>query len=102
MLEIGQNSRGPENPWFYLCPVVLRSDKTTVSVGTGKNEYHPLYISKGLVHNNIWHAHQDGVMLLAFLAIPKSKYFCLRTPRIKKHLNFIYLADKEHEGSAKF
>ena len=45
---------------------------------------------------------KNAVMLLAFLAIPKNKYFCLRTPRIKKHLSFIYLADKEHEGSAKF
>ncbi|KAJ6480604.1 hypothetical protein C8R47DRAFT_1074339 [Mycena vitilis] len=32
-------------------PVILGSDKTTVSVATGQNEYYPLYMSNGLVHS---------------------------------------------------
>ncbi|KAG6327108.1 hypothetical protein ID866_11980 [Astraeus odoratus] len=35
-------------------PVILGSDKTTVSVGTGHTEYYPLYVSLGNVHNNIY------------------------------------------------
>lgn len=55
-------------------PVVLGSDKTTVSVTTGQNDYYPVYISLGNVHNNVRRAHRNAVALLAFLAIPKSKY----------------------------
>ena len=55
-------------------PVVLGSDKTTVSVGTGHTEYYPLYISLGNVHNNVWRAHHGAVSILAFLAMPKSMY----------------------------
>ncbi len=54
-------------------PVVLGSDKTTVSVATGQNNYYPLYISLGNVHNTVRRAHRNAVSLLAFLAIPKSK-----------------------------
>ena len=32
-----------------------------------------MYISIGNIHNNVRHAHQNGVMLLGFLAIPKSE-----------------------------
>jgi hypothetical protein len=53
-------------------PVILGSDKMTVSVATGHTEYYPLYISNGNVHNNVCHAHCNAVTLLAFLAIPKS------------------------------
>ena len=54
-------------------PIILGSNKTTVSVGTGDTEYWPLYVSIGNIHNNVRRAHRNGVMLLAFLAIPKSK-----------------------------
>ena len=37
-----------------LVPIILGSDKTTVSVGTGNNEYYPLYLSIRNVHNNVW------------------------------------------------
>ncbi|KAI0069827.1 hypothetical protein K474DRAFT_1680629 [Panus rudis PR-1116 ss-1] len=52
-------------------PVILGSDKTTVSIATGQNDYYPLYISLGNVHNNVRRAHRNAVALLAFLAIPK-------------------------------
>ncbi|KAI0069850.1 hypothetical protein K474DRAFT_1570542, partial [Panus rudis PR-1116 ss-1] len=54
-----------------FAPVILGSDKTTVSIATGQNDYYPLYISLGNVHNNVRRAHRNAVALLAFLAIPK-------------------------------
>ena len=44
----------------------------TVSVATGHNEYYPVYMSNGLIHNNVRRAHRNGVTLIAFLAIAKS------------------------------
>ncbi|KAH9846008.1 hypothetical protein C2E23DRAFT_872599 [Lenzites betulinus] len=55
-----------------LVPIVLGADKTTVSVATGNQEYHPLYMSLGNVHNDMRRAHRDSVVPIAFLAIPKT------------------------------
>ena len=54
-------------------PVILGSDKTTVSVTTGQNEFYPLYLSIGNVHNCVRGALWNAVALIAFLAIPKGK-----------------------------
>ncbi|KAI0054850.1 hypothetical protein BV25DRAFT_1873266 [Artomyces pyxidatus] len=62
----------PANEGATFCPVILGSDKTTVSVGTGHTEYYPLYLSNGLVHNNARRAHRNAVSVIAFLAIPKT------------------------------
>ena len=40
----------------------------------GQTDYWLVYISIGNIHNNVWHAHSNGIMLLGFLAIPKSEY----------------------------
>ncbi|KAJ7027114.1 hypothetical protein C8F04DRAFT_1288082 [Mycena alexandri] len=53
-------------------PIILGSDKTTVSVATGQNDYYPLYMSNGLVYNNVRRAHRNAVTLIGFLAIPKT------------------------------
>ena len=55
-----------------FCPIILGSDKTTVSVATGQNDYYPLYLSNGLVHNNVHCAHRNAVSLIGFLSVPKS------------------------------
>lgn len=55
-------------------PIVLGSDKTTVSIATGNNKFYPLYLSIGNVRNNVHHAHRYALVLLEFLAIPQSKY----------------------------
>jgi hypothetical protein len=55
-------------------PVILGSDKTTVSVATGQNDYYPLYASIGNVHNNVRRAHRNAVAVVGFLAIPKSSF----------------------------
>ena len=65
-------AKDPETHGSTFCPVILGSDKTTVSVATGQNEYYPLYMSNGLTHNNVRRAHRNAVTLIAFLAIPKS------------------------------
>ncbi|KAJ7254999.1 hypothetical protein B0H12DRAFT_1016654 [Mycena haematopus] len=53
-------------------PIILGSNKTTVSVATGQNEYYPLYMSNGLVYNGVRRAHRNAVTLIGFLAIPKT------------------------------
>ena len=54
-----------------LVTLLLGSDKTTVSVATGQNDYYPLYLSIGNITNRIRWAHEDGVIVIGFLAIPK-------------------------------
>ena len=56
-----------------FCPIILGSDKTTVSVATGHNEYWPVYLSIGNINNIFRRAHGNGIVLLGFLAIPKVK-----------------------------
>ena len=60
-------------------PIILSSDKTMVSVTTGQNDYWPIYISIGNLHNNVWWGHCNGVALLGFLANPKSKSFAIHS-----------------------
>ncbi|KAF8522595.1 hypothetical protein BU17DRAFT_75141 [Hysterangium stoloniferum] len=54
-------------------PIILGSDKTTVSVATGHTEYWLVYLSIGNIHNNARRAHKNGLVLLGFLAIPKTE-----------------------------
>ncbi|KAF5378335.1 hypothetical protein D9615_008783 [Tricholomella constricta] len=61
-----------ENRGAMYCPIILGSDKTTVSVATGHVEYHPLYLSIGGVYNTVRRAHRNAVVPIGFLAIPKS------------------------------
>ncbi|KIK21860.1 hypothetical protein PISMIDRAFT_12004 [Pisolithus microcarpus 441] len=53
-------------------PIILGSDKTAVSVATGNNEFYLLYLSIGNVRNNVRRAHRNALVLLGFLAIPKT------------------------------
>ncbi|KAJ3563932.1 hypothetical protein NP233_g8618 [Leucocoprinus birnbaumii] len=61
----------PDAEGAMFVPIILGSDKTTVLVGTGNNEYYPLYLSIGNIHNSARCEHQNGLILLGFLAIPK-------------------------------
>jgi len=63
----------PDTHGSMFVPIILGSDKTTVSVATGHNQYWPVYMSIGNIHNNTRRAHRNGVILLGFLAIPKCK-----------------------------
>jgi hypothetical protein len=55
--------------------ILLGSDKTTVSVATGQNDYYPLYMSIGNISNRARRAHENGVIAIGFLAIPKGILF---------------------------
>jgi hypothetical protein len=55
-------------------PIILGSDKTTVSIATGQTDFYPLYGSLGNVHNSVRRAHKNAVALLGFLAIPKGLF----------------------------
>ncbi|KAJ3497906.1 hypothetical protein NMY22_g19653 [Coprinellus aureogranulatus] len=62
----------PDLHGAMFAPVVLGSDKTTVSVATGQNEYYPLYASVGNAQNHLRRAHKGAVSLIGFLSIPKT------------------------------
>jgi hypothetical protein len=57
-----------------LVPVIVGSDKTTVSVATGHQEYHPVYSYIGGISNTARRAHGNGVIPIAFLPIPKGEF----------------------------
>ncbi|OCH84975.1 hypothetical protein OBBRIDRAFT_807869 [Obba rivulosa] len=52
-------TKDERNHGSIFIPVVLGSNKTTIFVATGQNEYYPL-------------AHQNAVIVIGFLAIPKT------------------------------
>lgn len=74
MLTILQTkiARDPRTHGSAFVPIILGSDKTTVSVATGQTDYYPLYLSIGNLHNNIRRSHRGGVALAGFLAIAQS------------------------------
>ncbi|KAJ7017983.1 hypothetical protein C8F04DRAFT_978189, partial [Mycena alexandri] len=62
----------PRTHGATLVPVVAGSDETTVSVATGHQQYHPVYISPGVLKGPARRAHGNGVLPAAFLPIPKT------------------------------
>ncbi|KAF9525988.1 hypothetical protein CPB83DRAFT_870662 [Crepidotus variabilis] len=52
-------------------PIVAGSDKTTVSVATGHQVFHPVYMSPGTITNIARRAHGNGILPVGFLPIPK-------------------------------
>ncbi|THG97315.1 hypothetical protein EW026_g4652 [Hermanssonia centrifuga] len=77
-------SDDPDTHGAMFCPVVLGSDKTTVSVATGQNDYYPLYMSWGNVWNNVRRAHRNAITVVAFLAIPKAEKRYAKDPTFRK------------------
>ncbi|KAJ7248710.1 hypothetical protein C8J57DRAFT_1522190 [Mycena rebaudengoi] len=65
-------AKDPATHGSTYVPLIFGSDKTTVSVATGQNEFYPFYMSNGLIYNNVRRAHRNGVSLVAFLSIPKT------------------------------
>ena len=89
----------PENYGAMFVPIILGSDKTTVSVATGHTEYWPIYGSISNIHNNIRRAHGAGLVLIGFLSIPKSK---LQLPFFCNNILHLPSADKAHVRSVQF
>ena len=71
-------AKDPKTHSSMLIPIILGSDRTTVSVTTGQNEYWPIYLSIGNIYNNVHQAHHNSIVLLGFLHIPKGKH-CMLT-----------------------
>ncbi|KAG1743374.1 hypothetical protein EDD22DRAFT_958799 [Suillus occidentalis] len=77
-------SEDPDTLGSTFVPVILGSDKTTVSVATGANDYYPLYVSIGNVRNNVRRAHRDAVAIIGFLAMPKTTEEHAKDPKFRK------------------
>ncbi|KAG2098550.1 hypothetical protein BD769DRAFT_1631302 [Suillus cothurnatus] len=73
-------SEDPDTHGSTFVPVILGSDKMTVSVATGQNDYYPLYASISNVQNNVRHAHHNAVAVIGFLAMPKTTKEHTETP----------------------
>ncbi len=69
--QIYKANNGTEGAMYVS--VILRSDKTTMSVATGNVEYYPVYLSIRNLHNSTCRGHRSGVVPTTFLAILKCK-----------------------------
>jgi len=83
-----------------LVPVVSGSDKTTVSVATGHQEYHPVYTSPGILTNTARRGHGNAVMPVAFLPIPKSMLCLLFS--ISYNSTICFIASKRQRKKPEF
>jgi hypothetical protein len=92
----------PEMHGVMFVPIILGSDKTTVSVATGQVEYWPLYGSVGNIHNSVRRGHGAGIVLVGFLSIPKSKLFVAWKCLPLTIFDFFFPAEKEHATSVAF
>lgn len=84
-------------------PVILGSDKTTVSVATGQNNFYPLYLSIGNVQNHLQRSHKNSLVLIVFLPIPKG--VCPLNPTPSINLTIFDNSCEEghcHQGVPKF
>ncbi|KAI0735779.1 hypothetical protein C8Q76DRAFT_690321 [Earliella scabrosa] len=91
----------PDTHGSMIVPIVLGADKTTVSVATGNQEFRPLYMSLGNLHNEVRRAHRDSAVPIAFLAIPTGKSSIILD--VSVHLTHSYVpAAHEWEKDKKF
>ncbi|KAJ3505225.1 hypothetical protein NLJ89_g7528 [Agrocybe chaxingu] len=79
-----------------FAPVILGSDKTTVSVATGQNDFYPLYASLGNVHNSVRRAHRNAVSLIGFLSIPKTSKEYAEKADFRKFRRQLFHSSLEH------
>ncbi|THH10063.1 hypothetical protein EW146_g8485, partial [Bondarzewia mesenterica] len=83
-------AKDPATHGAMFVPIILSSDKMTISVATGHTEYYPLYISNGNIHNNVHRAHRNAVSLVGFLAIPKADRQYTNDPIFRKFRRQLY------------
>ncbi|KAH9929927.1 uncharacterized protein BXZ73DRAFT_9130, partial [Epithele typhae] len=67
-------AQDPQTHGSMLVPIVMGADKTTVSIATGNQAFHPVYMSVGNLHNSVRRAHGKGLVPVAFLPIPKAAH----------------------------
>jgi hypothetical protein len=73
-------------------------------VGTGNNQFYPLYLSTGTFKNSLRRAHKDAMVLVGFLPIPKGareheneedyRQFCRQL--FHRVLTHVFASFKEH------
>lgn len=56
----------PSTHGSMFVPIIAGSDKTTVSVATGHQEYHPVYMSPSNLSNITRRAHGNALLPVAF------------------------------------
>ncbi|KAF9549689.1 hypothetical protein CPC08DRAFT_769029 [Agrocybe pediades] len=80
----------PQTHGAMLVPIIAGSDKTTVSVATGHQEYHPVYVSPGNLTNTARRGHSNSVLPVAFLPIPKASRRQARKPAFQQFVRQVY------------
>ncbi|KDR82217.1 hypothetical protein GALMADRAFT_58542, partial [Galerina marginata CBS 339.88] len=83
-------AKNSANHGAMLVPVIAGSDKTTVSIATGHQEYHPVYASSGIISNTARRGHGNGVVPFAFLPIPKASKSQRKKPAYQKFCRQLY------------
>ncbi|KAH9979673.1 hypothetical protein BJV74DRAFT_879404 [Russula compacta] len=81
------------NQGAMFVPVIARSDKTTISVASGHQEYHPIYMSPGNLMNTARRAHGNSV--LPVVKCPNGHFRCAvygLGPYIADYLEQVWLA----------
>jgi hypothetical protein len=92
----------PDTHGSMFVPIVLGSDKTTVSVATGHNEYYPLYASIGNVQNHVRRAHRNAVSVVGFLAVPAGEPPSYDAQTQANRTVALETADKQYEDTLEF
>ncbi|KAH8977368.1 hypothetical protein EDB92DRAFT_1808774 [Lactarius akahatsu] len=72
-MQADELSKEECNDGAMFVPIVAGSDKTTVSVASGHQEYHPIYVSVGNLTNMAQCTHGNSILPVTFLPIPKSE-----------------------------
>ncbi|KAH7903589.1 hypothetical protein BJ138DRAFT_1191650, partial [Hygrophoropsis aurantiaca] len=85
----------PHTHGAMFVPIIAGSDKTTVSVATGHQEYHPVYMSPGNITNTARRARGNAVLPVAFLPIPKTKRKHRKTEAFQRFCRQMYHAALE-------
>ncbi|KAH9996959.1 hypothetical protein BJV74DRAFT_877360 [Russula compacta] len=71
-------------------PIVAGSDKTMVSVATGHQQYHPVYMSPGNLTNVARRSHGNALLPVAFLPIPKTTKKHRKTAKFQTFCRQLY------------
>ncbi|KAL4079927.1 hypothetical protein V8B97DRAFT_2020677 [Scleroderma yunnanense] len=89
-------AQDPATHGSTFVPIILSSNKTTVSVMMGQNDYYPLYLSIGNIWNKVHHAHCNGVVLIGFLAMPHTDKEHASTPAFQHFQCQLFHASLAH------
>ncbi|CDO71967.1 hypothetical protein BN946_scf184943.g1 [Trametes cinnabarina] len=66
-------AQDPATHGAMFTPICIAADKTTASVATGNQEFHPVYAMSGNVTNEMRRSHREAVVPIGFLPIPKAE-----------------------------